>query len=750
MDGPILKKHRFEEAQDLLNKWAYFTLNLEEQYYIQNNEISNRDYNFLKIIGQGVYSLNSFNSLLISSIEKFNNDTPKQNESYHSFLKNLSEYIRFFNNLIASKIKFFFFREMPILNTNNPFVQLDFKILNAANDLLLELSREKIIIDNVKEVTARYFFYQTLLYAFVYSHKKEKGFFLKFEYNYIYFNQLRKILLKNYKKDDSESSLRWWGSSLLGLLSIYYSRLETKSTEKNKSLSNIALENVKKPDCYNALFDKLQTTQELLIEPFTYHFCDIIWKVDGMLHDEDEILLRSDKAKHDHIINHIIGDFIKKYFNITNAMIDSKSYNFKELFEVESEFFSKIYPVIFHQEDIKIIRKKLGTLRQCIKNDKIRIYKLETNNNLNIISILQKIRSAGETGFKMKSLVELLTPNELIFFLASYSEIIPDDIVNERGTEFVGFYKSGIFLAHIVNLFKKLKNYNYQYKDIWLFKTKPYVATHPIHIDQPKIDFKNIIVFDECFKTGFTYSLYESYLVRNLYYSNVSIYGYSLFDFTYYKRIEFRKHPSLHSLVQLNNNYLPLNFDELNLIERFVLNNLESSLQFMQLSNMNELISKLQYTRKINQSAGIESYDIKSVDLTFLLTNTHLVFSICFKFASYINERIKNKGEKLTINLFTPSDDGQLLAIITALLLKLLYKFDVKFNELENFGSYFNVAIDLSFVTGFSLAYSYSIKKYGSYNPSNFNQLLKDFDAICTILNLNSDFDRIFTLYHYV
>jgi len=247
MNNLILSKEKSEEASSLLNSWANCFLTLENKYYVKRNEVSNRDYEFLKLIGQSVYYLNSSNSLLIASIETFNKRN--ENNKITVELENLSIYMRFFNSLVASKIKYFFFREEPIKNTNNPFVKIDFSILKSGNNLIKELSKDNVNINSIIVSASRYFYLQTLLYSFTYHSKKEKGIFLKFDYDKKKYTDINRIITNKYNASKTEQDIRFLGSNIIAYIANYYLD-DDKQCDINKYF-------IKKPDCYDNLFLKL-------------------------------------------------------------------------------------------------------------------------------------------------------------------------------------------------------------------------------------------------------------------------------------------------------------------------------------------------------------------------------------------------------------------------------------------------------------------------------------------------------------
>jgi hypothetical protein len=725
MNNLILDSDRKEEATKLLNSWANCFLELEKDYFVRRNEVSNRDYKFLKLIGQSVYYINSFNSLLISSIEDYAKSI--NNDKISRELKCITRYVRFFNSLVASKIKFFFFREMPIRNTNSPFVKLDFQILKIGNELINELSKNIFSNMAISISVSKYFYLQALLYSFIYHSQKEKGAFLRFRYDEKSYTIISKIILEQYTKATSEIQIRLLGSNVIAIIASHY-------IDKDGQF-NIDTNAIMKPDCYDNLFLKLSKSSDTYIEPLTLHLADILWKIDGMIHDDDEYInSNDDKIRHENETVNCVKDFVENYFNKTKAMYRNNEINFLDIFELEKNFFNRFYPLVFNQSTIEVIRdkfEKINKANQCA----VKCEDLQLNfdiNDTDLINIFDKVRDSGERGFKLETLIEILDTEELLALFSSYSKLIPKEDIVDKKTEFVGFYKSGIFLGHIVNILNSTS------KPIWLFKSKPYVATHPIHEDKEYNDFNKIIIFDECLKTGFTYSLYESYLTRNLYSSHLSTALYSIFDFTSYTRIEFKDHVNFYSLIKLNDINFPINNNELQVHKQMLKKQKNISFSVNE-NNMEEIVKIIQY------SSGLSRIPNR-VDLTFLLSNTETLYSVCNIFAGRI---ISQNNSKKDIMLSTASSDGEVLILVTAFILKLKCKqVKIKFYTGGDISkSFFNVAIDLSLMSGFSLGHMASRRKKCSFSEKMINDALDSFDLICSIVSQGQHRRNLFSLY---
>lgn len=713
----IQSTNRQRAAMGILNSWADVTLLLENKRSLQNYVVNNKDYRFLRLIGQGVYYLNSLNSLLVSEIDKYAGLLPHADPCYEE-LKGIAGYTRFFNSLIASKVKYFFFRETPIANTNNPFFRLDLDIYKSAINILNLLNEEVKCRDEIKFNICKYFYLQMLMYSFIYDRKKEKGVFLRFNYEYNNFTKIKEFILDRTSRLENEEQLRFLGTTFVCDITRYY--------VNNNNFISID-EFSPKSNVYSDLFNLYSGNNSPAIEPLSYHLCDIIWKIDAMVHNDSDFYDKKKKKLKDNEVIELVSKFIKDYLLISDKMYRDNKINYLNIYQIETEFIHSVYNKLLRERDICEIKENYKMIasfnRECRHvNDVTITYK--TIYNVLKSEILAKLRFGDEKGFKIESIIQNLNKNELLLLFKLLSKIVPENLYKSETTAVVGFYKSGAFLAHIMNLIFG------QEKQVWLFKSKPYVATHPIHKDG-EVDCDSIIIFDESLKTGFTYSLYESYLLRNMPDVHLSTYLYSLFDFSIYSKIDLLRDINFLSLIKLNEKLIPTNEAELNFLcdsgdQQFILS-------FCEDLDLNPQIESL---KKFNSDEG-------RLDVTLLLTNTNLLVNVCKKFVNTILEKLEVNSRK-KIFLFSPSDDGAILCLMTAFILKILDKEVFLTNELPvHNNDLFLVAVDITFETGFSLAACWGGLSRGYYDPAEYMELISEIDLVCTIIGRESEFSNI-------
>lgn len=167
-----------------------------------------------------------------------------------------------------------------------------------------------------------------------------------------------------------------------------------------------------------------------------------------------------------------------------------------------------------------------------------------------------------------------------------------------------------------------------------------------------------------------------------------------------------------------------------------------------------DLISDLAHDKRLSYEAERGALRI---NLTYLLSNTRLIFSVCNKFSEKISEKISETGKKSAF-FVAPTPEGKAIALVTAFLLRLEDKkvfFHKKGEEQElNRDDVLIVGVDLSVITGFTLSRRYGlyIDQYDKGSPDDEEidlekNRLDSFDLICTIFTNQKNKNNIFAIY---
>ena len=732
LKGPVLEENEKKKLGQSLDVWANCFYRLENKYIASGPVVDADDYDFLFMIGEGVCHLNDFGSLLISSFERYLDKTKKTDFDDYNIEKKESKnfdrcqefvnYMRFFNNLICSKVKYFFFRETPVKSVNFPLLEIDKDLVLLGYDLLDLLSGEKINFRQLKIAIAKYFYLNGLMYSFIYDDHHRTGLFLRFSYDKYRFEsiseKLKKLTNIYLSEDEGATNKKELKYFLVKSGCLIISDYVEEESKKNKLYDEI-----RKPKCYNDFYLKALDSS-LQVEPFTYRLMDIMWKLNGMLLIGDKNIRSKGATENFFDASIEISNFTKEYLNALGKMYHEGTIDYLQLYNVESRLFTKdgLYKKIFREEPIEEVKNKFTILNNVVKKSKtLKTLPLDIEkiNDMNIENVLNKIEYHKESDLKVDVLIEALNPKDLLCLLKKYVDMIVslDKGFFEKSTQMAGFYRAGVFLSHITNI---LYSSN---KNIWLFNTRPYVATLPTHKENDFHDVENIILIDDNIKTGYTYKLYDSYIKRNNFRNKIDVRMYSLFDFKKYKRISGISANDVKALITVDENK---GFE----LRRFA----DIKNQLYQNSDIAIKNINIKDTlQKIIDSKG-------NADIAFVIANTDLFLNICHSFVHKIIEHIKSiKTNKLA--LFPISVSGSVFSMMTAFLLKLLHEKEVVFVK-----SGYKIktgepiiAIDVSFITGFSLSYNWSIVKNGFYkhlkNQEGTNTIPEEIDLILAVYN---------------
>ncbi len=728
-------KNNFDEIERRLNRWVDCFYRLEDEC-LNNGDKKvfvasgyDRSYGFIKTIGESVYNLNVSNSMLISSLEAFLRETYYLGFDEQKDLKVLVRYMRFYNNLIASKVKYYFFRETPIPAANYPFMSINKEVVKAFWSVLALLSSGGRVrfTDLINEVY-KYYYYQGLTYSFIFNNEKEYGVFLGFDYSQKDFYEINERVdayLRDLLVDNGLVGIKMFIAKYsCSLMNYYIGKYGLKVADDYSCF-------IRKPGCFNDFCDLL-AGESFFVEPLSFRLIDVLWKLNGVFAMERKNL--SSPKKNDdfnNLYNKKLADFVCDYLHKVRLMYDKNVVNFTELYVSERKLFlgeendpdecKGVYKMIFREEPVGSVKRRLGRQAdvvgksKLINDDSICLNK-RVDNQLDL-------GGESENSLKIVSLIETLDISALHYMLYNYALMVKSYSANKIDDEYVAFYKSGVFLAHIVNLILE------QRKRVWLFSARPYVATHPLHSDDNPSTFNRVLLFDESVKTGFTYTLYESYVQRNISNPSLKVLLLTLFDFCYYDRMLLNNHDSYDSLYK---------------VEESLAVTPKSDSRLKSSDDCFNYRFDYKHVEKIFKSLAADDDD---VDLVYVLSDTDSLLSVCSDFADLIDDSLVDKSKKIV--LFSPSENGDVLAMMTAFLLKsrgrkisLIYDGDWQDGGRDECHI---VGVDLSINTGFSMDYRWSIiSKKGYRCDPGLDYLKKISDNLDLVLAMYTDKKIIF------
>ncbi|MCT7464734.1 hypothetical protein N5S72_09760 [Aliarcobacter cryaerophilus] len=592
-------------------------------------------YELLDNIGDSINTLYKFHNFLIN------------NHSYFEAKAYEKQLCSFYMDMFISKIKHTFFTEYPQVPTEE-------LSKNKASGIYINgLKLFENIDETVTQKTLFLFYYKIFLfYDFVYDKDTKKGKFTKFKTDKDKVNKTIKLL-----KDIEMTSIKDFRKSL--------SKIIPKTIDKQLELG---FEDEKSPyEIYNSY---LKNDYE--IEPLSYFTIFKIWKISKFLQDKFE---ESDSKD--------LKDFESKFLAETKNYIDKsvdiieKSYKnnssdifTKETYSLDKEYMENIIYKYVHQKEEYLVKKEIEKIKVDIENKTSNI-----DSELLKDAIKNHILRCNdlEEPWKFNRIFENGTKDNLLnLSYALYS------LVKEKDSTFVGLYKSGALLAHILNICDGLKD------NVYLFTTFPYVAIHPRSFDI-RDENKNFIIVDENYKTGFTNLIAKEYINRR---KKHSLDILSLVLNSDYKQI---KDEEIKTIGSIKNKTLNIFYiDEVSCVD------IEKICKYIK-----ENYKKYIDDKFLRDFITIEKNGIKEYDITRVLSSSVVLFSIAYNFLDKLD------NAKKEVFFQAPTDSSRLIAEAIAFLSKILdfeYKFYFKYkDELKNKQKVF---IDLSIDSGFTMEYS--------------------------------------------
>lgn len=592
-------------------------------------------YELLDNIGDSINTLYKFHTFLIN------------NHSYFEAKPYEKQLCSFYMDMFISKIKHTFFTEYPQVPTEE-------LSKNKASGIYINgLKLFENIDETVTQKTLFLFYYKIFLfYDFVYDKDTKKGKFTKFKTDKDKANKTIELL-----KNIEMTSIKDFRKSL--------SKIIPKTINKQLELG---FKDEKSPyEIYNSY---LKNDYE--IEPLSYFTIFKMWKISKFLQDKFE---ESDSKD--------LKDFESKFLAETKNYIDKsvdiieKSYKnnssdifTKKTYSLDKEYMENIIYKYVHQKEDYLVKKEIEKIKVDIENKTSNI-----DSELLKDAIKNHILRCNdlEEPWKFNRIFENGTKDNLLnLSYALYS------LVKEKDSTFVGLYKSGALLAHILNICDGLKD------NVYLFTTFPYVAIHPRSFDT-RDENKNFIIVDENYKTGFTNLIAKEYINRR---KKHSLDILSLVLNSDYKQIEDENIKTIGSIKNKTLNIFDI--DEVSCVD------IEKFCKYIK-----ENYKKYIDDKFLKEFITIEKNNIKEYDITRVLSSSVVLFSIAYNFLDKLD------NAKKEVFFQAPTDSSRLIAEAIAFLSKTLdfeYKFYFKYkNDLKNAQKVF---IDLSIDSGFTMEYS--------------------------------------------
>lgn len=589
---------------------------LTSLYQVQRDDYDENWIDIKTSISNSIISLYKFSNLLFFS-NKFKNN------------KNDLRFYAFYFDLILSKLRHSLFTETPKKSYLDIHTYTAEDIAYIGEELLnnSELSKD-FEID-----FQRFVFKIFMMYDFIFY--EENGIFTRFKLDASIYSKIKKEVFTFENKRDS--SIRDYGKEIIeNILSI---------TIKNQNYTYDDTKNIYE-NFINISIDK--NKEILLIEPLGYYLAFKIWKIAKVIQSTLEFKKTEDMQVEKEKFKNIFTNYLNESKDIISHFYDGKITN--------REFFHKMAIL-----DKKIISEHLlVAILPAYKKQDFSLCQLNYNNNIqyeveenSLSGILDKMISNKEHDrFKFYRVLEdkNITISDIGYIIKLLSNQMPSC---EEDFEIVGMLRSGVLLAHCINVSNSFN------KPIYMFSSFPYISMLP----RTALSTGDRIVFiDESIKSAFSTVLATLYKQRTNYFNNISTYNYTtsvntIVNFKNFKKsnltIPYKSITTLESKDGKVENVNSTAEDDTVAIDIF-----DWCDYFKQLKSPS--INFKDITININS--------IDRLDITRILADSHLLFQIAKVFA----EKVSTIDDE-NIIIYSSTDEGKLLVDATIFAYKAMF-----------------------------------------------------------------------------
>jgi hypothetical protein len=608
------------------------------------------------MLGDSAYRINLFNNELAVRL------AARKDRDIDS--RDAAVYLRFYNDLLISKVKHFFFKEIPKKNGNMPFNHITLQILELGKILWKEHKGPGF--KGERFYLAKYCYLLDLLYAFVYDSTSDAGVFLHFSYDPERFNTICLCLtdkLDQVPRDPKENNLRRFLHQIMPVL------LTVSLNAGSPARRDAAWQSLPPLGRVYQQFVHVSHTQTLQVEPLTWHLADILNTVDGHLTDSLEYEDAKAQSKGQTGAVDLISRFTADSLNLYQSIYAKDELMYEAMFSLESEFLKKWDKLIGF--DAGPAEKPAGAVFFAPWDDLMAGWK----------KIDLKPVAAGQTGarkkeplpfnekmdllrphflvekdFKIENMIESLSFDQLETVLFNYAYLA--DINQSRHPDIlVGIYSSGVFLAHMINWIRPEPDL-----PVSLFQAFPYIAFQPEHNGWMPGDLQSgrVVVCDESVKTGFTFSILEAHIRRVRRTMPKALEIWSLFRHRDYLPVETKSTPLIRPLFTVDDRIMHpvIPFREFEDDE-----SLRQVHCWPQDKGGNATKGPDDFLKKPQTTSGPDRFDY-----TRIIADTRATLSLAYHFSQQIVQ--KKPDNSHPVFLFAPSACGRVLALATGYFLR--------------------------------------------------------------------------------
>lgn len=616
--------------------WGHSRLRLDAWRHVA---FDGGDPKFLRDVGWSVISLERFSSGLITEIGRREDQTD-----------GLMRFVEFHSSLVSARVKDFLFREQPNAADNLLSFSPDVDACRAGERILECVGRERLP-QNFPALVAEFYFNAVFLYEFLYVAPLRRGRFLRFSPDERQFDAILKIITREVIELDDGVTEMELCKRLRGL--------RVRILEEHCGLPSGDMRSLEKR--YEAVLGQMGRV-DVSLEPFTWRIGCLLWKFTNLLEDAEELPKAGDAKR---LCSQLkaLKCFVQAELDFASGAYDKGSLDFARMFNAEMRWMRELYGdearastggPLFWMRSCEHVGKRMDAL-QRIRGGAVREASGESISPIPLKEVADTLSNGVRDGaLKIETMIEGLSGSALESLFRHYAAQVSDDV--EVGDCLVGNYASGGFLAHMVNLYGRNPD---EWLPVWLFKSFPYVATHPIHASTGGGDRRRMLICDETIKTGFTLGLYEAWLARSGHIGD-GVRAHPLIVVDGYERI-----PDLSSEVAAPVLRIRRGESGVQLWQTSVVDP-QRGVSWPDALSRNDL-------DELSQSPSITEKGY--ADWTYLLTDTRLVCAVARMFAEEIVRRVGERkattGRRPDVALYSPSGHGRILKLMLALRLKL-------------------------------------------------------------------------------
>ena len=673
-----------KEYKEIPNKYLKYykeyTKKLDDLYYAKRDIFDEKWIDIKNAIAGSIASLYMYSLDLFK--RKFIKETQTQDFRFYGF----------YFDLILSKAKHSFFTETP--------KESIIDITGAFNDKIvhrgLKLFQLDLFTKEFDIAFQKFIFAQFLMYDFIYY--KEEGVFTRFRVDDNIFKRVVHLFQYN-----CDISVRSYGKNLIVKYLNIFLKNQVESQDVEESISYIYKQ-----------FVEESKKQPKFLEPFTYFLAFKVWKIAKLFQSTLEFENKYDRKNIENELKGKIKIYIEKNIDSITKFYEKAITNNQLLYHIHEEDRNLIKDFVFQKILVKYYDKGIKPLKTCVNyNDYLETTR--TSRDVVLKDIFKKMISNKERErFRFDRIlrdqeVRIEQIDSILQYLLQF--------VDEKDVQFVGLLRSGILLAHCLNILKGNKS------PVLMFSSFPYISILPR--SRTLLDHKDkIVLIDESIKSGLTAVMASVYLnkLKKTFDAEFDVNKLIvLADF-----VDFEKKPldlsynALCNLKAVNGRIL---VDD-TLIDQDKINNFNWGAFFSDLKPTELKIDDFRIT--------IEGHH--RLDVTHVLSDTIRLFQVARDFANKI-KTLKKAGHSKII-LYATSDEGKVIVDAIIFAYKAIYpdekiEFIVhKYKAKHKLDEFYLIFVDMTIDTMHTLKRSLKIDFEIDLDTSR-PELFKIFTVFC-------------------